>query len=158
MTSVNAHSTERDPSAPVSRRTCGAQRGEETGPKLPSREAAEPGRSLGLTQPVPLHHPTLPFCCHQMEPQTCQASGEGFRLQARPSPVSVETVLGPSPPPCQPGGGGGLGRLIGDLCALPGALLSFLYIKKKVLFLVCKIFHHLLCLGRMFAENISLPL
>lgn len=39
----------------------------------------------------------------------------------------------------------------------PGPYLSFT-IKVGVfffLFLVCKIFHHLLCLGRMFAENIS---
>lgn len=38
-------------------------------------------------------------------------------------------------------------RLTGDVSAFPRAL-SFLYIKKKIFFLllVCKIFHHLRCL------------
>lgn len=50
----------------------------------------------------------------------------------------------------------GCARLIGDVCAFPRALSFSLCIKRKILlFLVCRTFRHLLCLGRVFAENIS---
>lgn len=54
------------------------------------REAAEPGGrrqsrgGAGLTQPVPLRPPRLPFAAAKWSPAV-PASGEGFGLQARPS-------------------------------------------------------------------------
>lgn len=49
-------------------------------------------------------------------------------------------------------------RLIGMSMHSPGSYHLSFTLKFFLLFLVCKIFHHLLCRGRMFAENISLPL
>lgn len=78
----------------------------------------------------------------------------GPAMVAQPSPVPfVGHLFDSSLQPRQPGG---LGKANWGCLCIPRAL-SFPY-KSWVfffLFLACKIFHHLLCLGRMFAENIS---
>lgn len=73
--SFNAHSTERNPSSPVSGWTCCPQKGEE-GPKLPSREVAEPGHNLGLTQSRCLFTtPHFPFAATKWSPRLARRLG-----------------------------------------------------------------------------------
>lgn len=159
--SANAHNNPgEDPSLPPFIGEPAKHRGEGTGPKSHSWQVAEPGHCLTQSQCLF----TTPTTSLLLPPNRAPDVGGilvGF-WAASLAPLAGGTAI--TCPRgdifltllCSRASLVGWVRLIGDVSAFPGAL-SFLYNKSWVffLFLACKIFHHLLCLGRMFAENIS---
>ena len=123
---------------------------------------AEPGHCLSDSEPVPLHHTHTALLLPPNRAPDMGGILVGFQASSLAPLAGGTAITCPrgdifSTLLCSRASLVGWVRLIGDVSAFPGAL-SFLYNKSWVfsfLFLVCKIFHHLLCLGRMFAENIS---